>query len=117
MSKNLTRRDFFGTSAVMAGAFLLMPGVAAAQLPPNSCEALPKKWDFEADVVVVGAGPCGMAAAIRAADLGADVLVVDTNYDVGGHAILSAGSIALAAERPFRRSTASRTIPTRTSRT
>ena len=96
MTKNgLSRRNFFGTSAVMAGASLLMPGVAAAQLPPDHCKAVPTKWDFEADVVVIGAGACGMAAAIRAADLGADVLIDDTNYDEGGHAILSAGSIAL----------------------
>lgn len=96
MTKNcLSRRNFFGTSAVMAGASLLMPSVASAQLPPDHCKAVPTKWDFEADVVVIGAGACGMAAAIRAADLGADVLIVDTNYDVGGHAILSAGSIAL----------------------
>ena len=45
--------------------------------------------------MAVGAGACGMASAIRAADAGADILVVDTNYDIGGHAILSAGSIAL----------------------
>ena len=93
-NQGLSRRSFFGTSA-MAGASLLIPGVSAAQLPPNSCNPLPKKWNFEADVVVIGAGACGIAAAIRAADEGADVLVVDTNYDVGGHAILSAGSICL----------------------
>lgn len=92
--KGISRRTLFGSTALMAGANLLIPS-AAAQGVPNSCAPLPTKWDFEADVVVIGAGACGMAAAIRAADFGADVLVVDTNYDVGGHAILSAGSIAL----------------------
>lgn len=92
--KGISRRTLFGSTALMAGANLLIPS-AAAQVVPNSCALLPTKWDFEADVVVIGAGACGMAAAIRAADFGADVLVVDTNYDVGGHAILSAGSIAL----------------------
>lgn len=92
--KGISRRTLFGSTALMAGANLLIPR-AAAQVVPNSCAPLPTKWDFEADVVVIGAGACGMAAAIRAADFGADVLVVDTNYDVGGHAILSAGSIAL----------------------
>lgn len=92
--KGISRRTLFGSTALMAGANLLIPS-AAAQVVPNSCAPLPTKWDFEADVVVIGAGACGMAAAIRAADFGADVLVVDTNYDVGGHAILSAGSIAL----------------------
>ena len=92
--KGISRRTLFGSTALMAGANLLIPS-AAAQVVPNSCAPLPTKWDFEADVVVIGAGACGMAAAIRAADFGADVLVVDTNYDIGGHAILSAGSIAL----------------------
>ena len=93
MSTKLNRRSLFGATA-MAGAALLMPGTSA-QAVPAYCGPLPKKWDFEADVVVIGAGACGMVAAIRAAEAGADVLVVDTNYDVGGHAILSAGSIAL----------------------
>ena len=91
MSAKMNRRQLFGTGA-MAGAALFLPQVAAAAMP---CAATPKKWDFEADVVVIGAGACGMVSAIRAAEAGADVLVVDTNYDVGGHAILSAGSIAL----------------------
>ena len=91
MSAKMNRRQLFGTGA-MAGAALFLPQVASAATP---CAATPKKWDFEADVVVIGAGACGMVSAIRAAEAGADVLVVDTNYDVGGHAILSAGSIAL----------------------
>lgn len=88
----LNRRQLFGTTA-MAGAALMMPGLASAT--PAACPKKPEKWNFEADVVVIGAGACGMIAAIRAAEAGADVLVVDTNYDMGGHAILSAGSIAL----------------------
>ncbi|MGW7679227.1 FAD-dependent oxidoreductase [Kribbella sp. NPDC054772] len=37
-----------------------------------------------ADVVVVGAGPAGIAAALTAADGGVDVLLVDNARDVGG---------------------------------
>jgi urocanate reductase len=48
-----------------------------------------------ADVIVVGAGPAGLAAAISAADLGADVLVLEENFDIGGHAMLSGGLIHL----------------------
>ena len=53
------------------------------------------KWDLEADVVVVGSGAAGLPAAIRAIDGGASVIVVETNYDIGGHAILSGGNVAL----------------------
>lgn len=53
------------------------------------------EWDLEADVVVVGSGAAGLPAAIRAADAGASVIVVEANYDIGGHAILSGGHMAL----------------------
>jgi len=56
---------------------------------------LSASWDLEADVVVIGAGATGLPAAIAAIDGGASVLVVEANYDVGGHAILSGGNIPL----------------------
>jgi succinate dehydrogenase/fumarate reductase flavoprotein subunit len=56
---------------------------------------MPARWDLEADVVIIGAGAAGLPAAIKAADEGASVIVVDANYDVGGHAILSGGNLPL----------------------
>src|SRR5262245_26322481 len=53
---------------------------------------LPASWDLEADVVVIGAGATGLPAALAAIDAGASVLVVEANYDIGGHAILSGGN-------------------------
>ena len=38
----------------------------------------------EADVVVIGGGPAGLAAAASAADAGAKVVLVDRNRDLGG---------------------------------
>jgi len=58
-------------------------------------EAAKKDWDLEADVVVIGSGAAGLPAAIKAADGGASVIVVEANYDVGGHAIISGGHMAL----------------------
>jgi succinate dehydrogenase/fumarate reductase flavoprotein subunit len=52
-------------------------------------------WDLEADIVVLGAGATGIPAAIRARDANASVIVVDANYDVGGHALVSGGNVAL----------------------
>jgi succinate dehydrogenase/fumarate reductase flavoprotein subunit len=57
--------------------------------------SLPGSWDFEADVVVIGAGATGLPAAIAARDSGASVIVVEANYDIGGHAILSGGNVPL----------------------
>ena len=55
----------------------------------------PATWNLEADVVVIGAGAAGLPAAIKAADAGASVIVVETNYDIGGHAIISGGNVPL----------------------
>ena len=52
-------------------------------------------WDLEADVLVIGSGAAGLPAAIKAVEGGASVIIVETNYDVGGHAILSGGHMAL----------------------
>ena len=67
------------------------PVRAQGTTPP----VLPTKWDLEADVVVIGSGAVGLPAAIRAVDAGASVIVVDTNYDIGGHAIISGGNMPL----------------------
>lgn len=52
-------------------------------------------WDKEADVVVVGAGATGLPAAIQAIEDGASVILIDANWDVGGHAALSGGNVPL----------------------
>jgi flavocytochrome c len=38
---------------------------------------VPKKWDYEADIVIVGAGTAGLPAAIEATDAGAKVVVLE----------------------------------------
>jgi len=39
--------------------------------------SIPKKWDYEADVVIVGGGTAGLPAAWVAADAGAKVCVLE----------------------------------------
>jgi urocanate reductase len=53
------------------------------------------EWNLSTDVVVIGAGAAGLAAAVSARDHGAAVIVVEENYDIGGHAMLSGGRIQL----------------------
>ena len=49
----------------------------------NAFEATPKDYAF-CDLLVVGAGPAGMSAALAAADTGARVILVDENFRGGG---------------------------------
>lgn len=86
---NLSRRSFLAGSAAVGG---LMFGAGAAAAAESK---QPEKWHFDADVIVVGAGASGIPAAIRAAEAGLSVLVVDANYDIGGHAIISQGNTLL----------------------
>jgi sarcosine oxidase subunit alpha len=45
----------------------------------------PKRYDF-CDVLVIGAGPSGLSAALAAAEAGAKVVLVDENARIGGSA-------------------------------
>jgi succinate dehydrogenase/fumarate reductase flavoprotein subunit len=92
----ISRRDFVRFAG--AGAAAIAAAGASSSLAaqsPGGAPGIPKKWDLEADVVVIGAGAVGLPAAIRAADAGASVIVIDANYDIGGHAILSGGNVPL----------------------
>src|SRR5690349_11944787 len=53
------------------------------------------EWQLSTDVVVVGAGAAGLAAAVSARDHGAAVILVEENFDIGGHAMLSGGRVHL----------------------
>ena len=86
-----SRRDFIKTTTAGAGAAALT-GLGAEEA---RAQGRPGHWDKEADVVVIGAGATGLPAAIQAIEGGASVILIDANTDVGGHAILSGGNVAL----------------------
>jgi fumarate reductase flavoprotein subunit len=56
-------------------------------------------WDMEVDVLVIGAGGCGLTAAIAAHDEGAQVAIVEKRDQPGGNTSLSTGSIPGAGSR------------------
>ncbi|KJE24306.1 succinate dehydrogenase/fumarate reductase flavoprotein subunit [Frankia torreyi] len=56
-------------------------------------DTTPTSWDETTDVVVVGTGAAGLTAAVRAADAGARVLVVEKTAVVGGSTSVSAGIV------------------------
>jgi len=87
----LRRRDFVKTAVAGIGA------TALAGIGAQGAEAAndTRRWDKVADVVIVGAGACGLPASIEAAENGASVIVAEQNHDIGGHGIESGGNIAL----------------------
>ncbi|MDX1563509.1 MAG: FAD-dependent oxidoreductase, partial [Gammaproteobacteria bacterium] len=97
----LSRRDFVrtGAAAGIGAAALLDAGTAKAQGPSTGAAAI--QWDYDVDVVIAGAGCAGLTAAIRARDLGASVLVVDQNFDVGGRMLHSGSFVSLGGGDPL----------------
>lgn len=57
-------------------------GLGKVSLDPPAADY--RKVSLHYDVVVVGAGPAGLSAALKAADAGVNVLVVEKNPDLGG---------------------------------
>jgi flavocytochrome c len=55
-----------------------------------------KDWDENADVVVIGSGFAGLAAAIEAHNAGASVIILEKMNAPGGNSIISDGGIAAA---------------------
>ena len=96
----LSRRDFVKTSAVagLGAAALFESGGTRAQGATTGAEGM--AWDYEVDVVIAGGGCAGLTAAIRARDLGATVLVIDQNFDVGGRMLHSGARVSLGGGDP-----------------
>src|SRR5580692_966443 len=93
---NVSRRQFLKSTATGAGAAALTgSALTGFGVEQARAEGRPSHWDKEADVVVIGAGATGLPAAIQAAEGGASVIIIEANSDVGGHAILSGGNVAL----------------------
>jgi len=89
------RRAFMKAAFAGAGA-LALPSAAAMNLLKADAEAatvrvLPKKWDEEADVVVVGSGFAGLAAAAEAASRGSKTVVLEKMPIYGGNSLINGG--------------------------
>lgn len=56
-------------------------------------------FDIQVDVLVIGAGGCGLVAALAAHAGGAEVAIVEKLDRIGGNTVLSSGSIPAAGTR------------------
>lgn len=92
----ITRRQFFQDTAIVVGAGAAATGVLGSFTPtPAEAAPIPKKWDKEADVIVVGSGPTGLAAAVAAVEKGASVTVLEQSHEVGGCGLIAGGILYL----------------------
>jgi flavocytochrome c len=98
-NQGVSRRGFLKATAVGAGAVALT-GIATVQ---SNAAPVPKKWDMEADVVVIGFGGAGACAALESARSGATVLLLEKTEVPGGSTAIS-GGIVYAAGTKLQRS-------------
>ena len=87
-----TQVDAVANATVTSEA--IKAAVAAALSGEGETEAAALEILIEPDVIVVGAGMAGLVASVRACELGANVLVLEQNYRVGGSANTAGGSIS-----------------------
>lgn len=96
LSTPFTRRNFLKT----AGGAAAVAGLATSglALTPWKAEAadIPKKWDETYDIVVVGSGFAGLAAAYEAKKAGASVIVLEKMRTPGGNSIINGGVVSAA---------------------
>ena len=86
----VSRRNFLARGAAAGVGAVAIAGTGAHEAAAQNGNI---KWDYVADVVVIGAGVAGLPAAITARDNGASVIIVDENFDIGGRGILSGGRV------------------------
>lgn len=91
MDKSVSRRHFLGTAGALAatGSVLVMASTAGADEAPT--EQVEVSETLACDVVVVGAGISGLAAAVEAADKGASVILLEKLGVVGGNGNITCG--------------------------
>ena len=87
----INRRELLRSTSAGLGTFALA-GIGRAV---DSASAVQGHWDHAADVVVIGSGAVGLPAAIVARETGASVILVEVEDHMGGHAIVSGGTIPL----------------------
>ncbi len=85
----LSRRDFITGTGIAAVAGALATGA----LLPGKVEAVPppKKWDRTTDVLIIGTGYSGLAAAIEAHDAGSKVTIIEKARIIGGNSAIASG--------------------------
>lgn len=101
---NFDRRSFLKGGALLSGAAALAAfGVTNEAHAAYFGEALastgngsvPENWDYEADIIAIGAGGAGLSCAIEAKEQGVSCIVIESQSIPGGNSALCNGGIAI----------------------
>ena len=92
-SKEIKRRTFLKGAVAGIGA-IGIAGLSAAEAKTVNLQQVPK-WDYMADVVVIGYGAAGGNAAIAAHDAGARVIVLEKMATAGGNSGVCLGAMVI----------------------
>ena len=99
-AKSPSAGEISSTHGAVAGVSAATLGASVGEAPAQGTAVDGIKWDYEADLVVIGSGASGLPCAIRARDAGLRVLVIDQNFDVGGKMLHSGGADLARRRRP-----------------
>ena len=91
-SGSLSRRNFIKGGALLGAGALGAATFSACSTGGGSDSV---SWDKETDVLIVGSGFAGYAAALHAHDAGADVMIIDKRGNIGGNSLKCDGDIAV----------------------
>ena len=81
------------TRRSLVGACLAETVGLLANAPTARAAEAERTWDAECDVLIVGSGYTGLAAAIEANAAGADVKIIDKRASFGGNSIIADGGM------------------------
>ncbi|MDD5169754.1 MAG: flavocytochrome c, partial [Syntrophales bacterium] len=95
-TKTLTRRNFLKTTGSAVAAAGLVTGGLTLGASKTEAAPLPKKWNETFDIVIIGSGFAGLAAAYEAKKAGASVVVLEKMRTPGGNSIINGGVVSAA---------------------
>lgn len=102
MAEYVGRREFLKTAGIAGAALVggsMLAGCAgspsgSSQASAEGASASAVEWNEETDVLVVGSGFAGLAAAIEAIEAGSSVILIDKMPVYGGNSALNGGDMA-----------------------
>jgi len=92
--KEISRKAFLKGMAAVGATSAAVSALAGCAQKPAGESSIPAKWDRETEVLIIGTGFAGLAAAIEAQNAGSQVLVLEKMEVPGGNSAINGGVYA-----------------------